>query len=114
MTSNCIIDPDVGDYKDRIWTRSIVGWPGAKHLVGDDFSAMIAQAQSLAGFPYTEIEHKITVGFGRQTLLGAADAVIDLVSQKNYVTYSLLVVVMVAVANVAIIRILPVVYLKIA
>ncbi|NHX34736.1 hydroxylamine reductase, partial [Escherichia coli] len=61
MTSNCIIDPDVGDYKDRIWTRSIVGWPGAKHLVGDDFSAMIAQAQSLAGFPYTEIEHKITV-----------------------------------------------------
>ncbi|BBU96938.1 MULTISPECIES: hydroxylamine reductase [Providencia] len=83
MTSNCIIDPDVGDYKDRIWTRSIVGWPGAKHLVGDDFSAMIAQAQSLAGFPYTEIEHKITVGFGRQTLLGAADAVIDLVSQKK-------------------------------
>lgn len=114
MTSNCIIDPDVGDYKDRIWTRSIVGWPGAKHLVGDDFSAMIAQAQSLAGFPYTEIEHKITVGFGRQTLLGAADAVIDLVSQKNYVTYSSLVDAMVAAVSVATTRTLRVVYPKIA
>ncbi|EIS64670.1 hydroxylamine reductase, partial [Yersinia pestis PY-64] len=28
MTSNCIIDPNVGNYGDRIWTRSIVGWPG--------------------------------------------------------------------------------------
>ncbi len=25
--SNCIIDPTVGAYDDRIWTRSIVGWP---------------------------------------------------------------------------------------
>lgn len=83
MTSNCIIDPNPGNYIDRIWTRSIVGWPGAKHLEGDDFSAIIKQAQSLAGFPYSEIEHLITVGFGRQTLLNAADTVIDLVSQKK-------------------------------
>ncbi|QBH95852.1 hydroxylamine reductase [Limnobaculum zhutongyuii] len=83
MTSNCIIDPNPGNYIDRIWTRSIVGWPGAKHLEGDDFSAIINQAQSLAGFPYSEIEHLITVGFGRQTLLNAADTVIDLVSQKK-------------------------------
>lgn len=83
MTSNCIIDPNVGQYGDRIWTRSIVGWPGVKHLEGNDFSAVIAQAQSLAGFPYSEIEHLITVGFGRQTLLNAADTVIDLVAQKK-------------------------------
>lgn len=83
MTSNCIIDPNVGNYGDRIWTRSIVGWPGVKHITGDDFSAMIEQAQSLEGFPYDEIEHLITVGFGRQTLLNAADTVIDLVSQKK-------------------------------
>ncbi|MCD1124618.1 hydroxylamine reductase [Jinshanibacter sp. LJY008] len=83
MTSNCIIDPNPGNYIDRIWTRSIVGWPGAKHLEGDDFSAIINQAQSLVGFPYSEIEHLITVGFGRQTLLNAADTVIDLVSQKK-------------------------------
>ncbi len=38
MTSNCIIDPTVGAYDDRIWTRSIVGWPGVNHLEGEDFS----------------------------------------------------------------------------
>ncbi|MEX3026350.1 hydroxylamine reductase [Proteus mirabilis] len=83
MTSNCIIDPNVGNYGDRIWTRSIVGWPGVKHITGDNFSEMIEQAQSLEGFPYNEIEHLITVGFGRETLLNAADTVIDLVSQKK-------------------------------
>lgn len=83
MTSNCIIDPDVGNYGDRIWTRSIVGWPGVKHLEGDDFNEIIAQANSMKGFPYSEIEHLITVGFGRQTLLNAADTVIDMVAQKK-------------------------------
>ncbi len=83
MTSNCIIDPAVGQYNDRIWTRSIVGWPGVKHLEGEDFSPVIAQARQLAGFPYSEIEHLITVGFGRQTLLDAADTVIDLVVRKK-------------------------------
>ncbi|UCQ12489.1 hydroxylamine reductase [Edwardsiella tarda] len=83
MTSNCIIDPNVGNYSDRIWTRSIVGWPGVRHLEGDDFSQVIAQAQVCDGFPYSEIEQWITVGFGRATLLNAADSVIDLVAQKK-------------------------------
>ncbi|ORM72670.1 hydroxylamine reductase [Pantoea wallisii] len=83
MTSNCIIDPHMGDYAERIWTRSIVGWPGVNHLEGDDFGPVIAQAQQLNGFPYSEIEHLITVGFGRQTLLGAVDTLIDLVSRKK-------------------------------
>ncbi|NDL61779.1 hydroxylamine reductase [Acerihabitans arboris] len=83
MTSNCIIDPTVGQYNDRIWTRSIVGWPGVKHLDGEDFAPVIAQAREMAGFPYDEIEHLITVGFGRQTLLDAADTVIDLVARKK-------------------------------
>jgi hydroxylamine reductase len=83
MTSNCIIDPNVGNYGDRIWTRSIVGWPGVNHLEGDDFSTVIAQAQQLAGFPYSEIEQLITVGFGREVLLSAADTVVDLVVQKK-------------------------------
>ena len=83
MTSNCIIDPTVGQYDDRIWTRSIVGWPGVSHLEGDDFTPVIQQAQSMAGFPYSEIEHLITVGFGRETLLGAADSLIDLVSREK-------------------------------
>jgi len=83
MTSNCIIDPNVGNYGDRIWTRSIVGWPGVQHLEGEDFAPVIAQALQLQGFRYSEIEQEITVGFGRQTLLGAADTVIDLVAAKK-------------------------------
>ncbi|MGG5215432.1 hydroxylamine reductase [Rahnella variigena] len=83
MTSNCIIDPNVGNYGDRIWTRSIVGWPGVRHLEGEDFAPVIAQALQLPGFRYSEIEQEITVGFGRQTLLGAADTVIDLVAAKK-------------------------------
>lgn len=83
MTSNCIIDPHVGSYQDRIWTRSIVGWPGVNHLEGDDFAPVITQALQLDGFPYSEIEHLITVGFGRQTLLGAVDTLIDLVTREK-------------------------------
>ncbi|KGQ66841.1 hydroxylamine reductase [Gallibacterium anatis] len=83
MTSNCIIDPNVGNYADRIFTRSIVGWPGVTHLEDRDFSQVIAKAQEIDGFPYSELEHQITVGFGRQTLLDASDAVINLVAEKK-------------------------------
>ncbi|UCA12830.1 hydroxylamine reductase [Aeromonas enteropelogenes] len=77
MTSNCIIDPNVGNYADRIFTRSIVGWPGVTHLEGDDFSAVIAKAQALDGFKHEELEHFITIGFARNALMQAAPAVID-------------------------------------
>lgn len=83
MTSNCIIDPFVGNYSDRIWSRSIVGWPEINHLEGNDFSPVIAMAQQMAGFPYSEIEHKITVGFGRHTLLDATDTLIELINSKK-------------------------------
>lgn len=35
------------------------------------------------GLPVQRIPHLITVGFGRQTLLGAADTLIDLVSREK-------------------------------
>lgn len=77
MTSNCIIDPNVGNYSDRIFTRSIVGWPGVTHLEGEDFSAVVAKAQALDGFKHVELEHFITIGFARNALMQAAPAVID-------------------------------------
>ncbi len=83
MTSNCIIDPNVGNYADRIFTRSIVGWPGVTHIEDRDFSQVIAKAQSMAGFPYSELPQEITVGFGRQTLLDASDTVINMVAEKK-------------------------------
>lgn len=76
MTSNCIIDPNVGDYSDRIFTRSIVGWPGVTHIEGEDFSAVIDKALSLEGFIYDEIPHLITIGFARNALMAAAPAVV--------------------------------------
>ncbi|WP_394200115.1 hydroxylamine reductase [Shewanella waksmanii] len=77
MTSNCIIDPNVGNYGDRIFTRSIVGWPGVTHIEGDDFSAVVEKALALDGFAYDEIPHMITIGFARNALMEAAPAVVE-------------------------------------
>ena len=83
MTSNCIINPDIGRYKDRIFTRSIVGWPGVRHIVGNDFSEVIHCALSQEGFVETETPHNITVGFGRAALANAAPAVIAEIRAGN-------------------------------
>ncbi|GGP62208.1 hydroxylamine reductase [Shewanella algicola] len=77
MTSNCIIDPTVGEYSDRIYTRSIVGWPGVTHVEGDDFSEVINKALELEGFAYDEIPHMITIGFARNALMAAAPTVVE-------------------------------------
>ncbi len=77
MTSNCIIDPNVGDYSDRIYTRSIVGWPGVTHLEGEDFTPVIERALELEGFKYDEIPHEITIGFARNALMQAAPTVVE-------------------------------------
>ncbi|MDD1782658.1 hydroxylamine reductase [Enterovibrio sp. ZSDZ35] len=83
MTSNCLINPNVGNYADRIFTRSIVGWPGVEHIDGDDFSRVIECALDLPGFKHDEIEHMITIGFGRNALMSAAPAVIEQVKAGN-------------------------------
>ncbi|WP_025819605.1 hydroxylamine reductase [Shewanella marina] len=77
MTSNCLIDPNVGSYDERIFTRSIVGWPGVSHITGDDFSEVIEKALTLDGFAYDEIPHMITIGFARNALMAAAPAVVE-------------------------------------
>ncbi len=83
MTSNCIINPNVGHYADRIYTRSIVGWPGAVHITGNDFSPVIEKALSLPGFEESQPEHIITVGFGHKALMTAAPAVIEQVREGH-------------------------------
>lgn len=83
MTSNCLLNPNVGQYADRIFTCSIVGWPGVAHIENDDFSAVIESALAQDGFPYDEIEHMITVGYGRNALMAAAPAVIEQVKEGN-------------------------------
>jgi hydroxylamine reductase len=78
MTSNCIIEPRP-QYRQRIFTTGPVGWPGVRHLDNQDFSQLIQAAQALPGFKEDQIAKTITVGFGRDAVLGVADKVIDAV-----------------------------------
>jgi hydroxylamine reductase len=79
MTSNCIIEPQKS-YKNRIFTRRCVGFSGVQHVEGNDFSAVIKSAQSCLGFSAEDAEDvkkPLTVGFGRNTVMGVADKVIE-------------------------------------
>ena len=78
MTSNCLIEPSAL-YRNRIFTAGPVGWPGLRHIGDGDFSAVVKAALALPGFPVTEPEKTITVGFGREAVLGVAGTVIDAV-----------------------------------
>jgi hydroxylamine reductase len=78
MTSNCIIEPQP-QYRQRIFTAGPVGWPGVRHISNKDFAPLIQAAQALPGFKDDAIEKSITVGFGRDAVLGVADKVIDAV-----------------------------------
>lgn len=83
MTSNCIIDPDVGQYAARIFTRSIVGWPGVAHIDGSDFAPAIEAALAQPGFMTDAEPVYTTTGFARNALMGAAPAVIEQVKAGN-------------------------------
>ncbi|MUK64303.1 hydroxylamine reductase [Aliivibrio fischeri] len=83
MTSNCLLNPNVGQYAARLFTRSIVGWPGVAHIEGDDFTTVIDCALAQEGFKHNEIEQMITVGFGRNALMAAAPAVVEQVKEGN-------------------------------
>lgn len=78
MTSNCIIEPRPG-YRQRIFTAGPVGWPGVRHLENHDFTQLVQAALALPGFKEDAPEKTITVGFGRDAVLGVADKVIDAV-----------------------------------
>lgn len=80
MTTNCMMRPRE-TYKDRIFSTSVVGWDGVKHIDtledgSKDFSEIINKAIELGGFKEDEKEKKILVGFGHhETLLHAGDIV---------------------------------------
>jgi hydroxylamine reductase len=89
FTTNCLMPPRKS-YADRVYTTSVVAYPELQHIEADqsgykDFSAIIAQAIELGG--YTETKQmtginygtKATTGFGRQTVLDNAPAIIDAV-----------------------------------
>ncbi len=83
MTTNCLIPPK-DSYKDRVYTTSVVGFPGLKHIPdgengkGKDFSQIIEHAKKCD--PPKEIEKgEIVGGFAHHTVLSLADKVIEAV-----------------------------------
>jgi hydroxylamine reductase len=78
MTTNCIQKP-ADTYKARIFTTGLVGWPGVTHVKNGDFSEVIEAALAAPGFTEESDEKTITVGFGRNAVLGFADKVIEAV-----------------------------------
>ncbi len=78
MTTNCIQKP-LDSYKDNIFTTGPVGWPGVRHISGDDYGPVIERAIALPGFDADSNGRSVTVGFARNTVLGVADKVIEAV-----------------------------------
>ncbi len=83
MTTNCLMKPR-DSYKDRIFTTSVVGWDGVKHIGKNengekDFSEIINKALELGGFKEDQKPHEILVGFGHNATLSNADKIIDAV-----------------------------------
>lgn len=78
VTTNCILEPRKM-YKKRLYTMNEVGIDGVKHIGTDrDYSAVIAQAQSLKGFPRTIEPAKYhTVGFNHRVVLPLAEQVLE-------------------------------------
>jgi hydroxylamine reductase len=75
MTSNCIQQP-ARSYKQRIFTSGAVAWPGVRHIVDQDYSAVIEAALRAPGYDEDGSGEEITVGFGHDAVLGVADRVI--------------------------------------
>ncbi len=77
MTTNCIQKP--GKYLGNIFTTGLVGWPGAVHIADKDFGPVIRKALEMPGFAEDADNGSVLVGFGRNTVMGVAGAVIDAV-----------------------------------
>jgi hydroxylamine reductase len=85
MTTNCLMKPK-DSYKDRIFSTSVVGFDGVKHITKDenghkDFSEIIHKALELGGFEKDEEVKEILVGFGHKATLSHADAIINAVKE---------------------------------
>jgi hydroxylamine reductase len=78
MTTNCLQRP-AESYADRLFTRGLVGWPGITHIPDLNFARVIDKALELPGFQEDSNGKTVMVGFGRNTVLGVADKVIDAV-----------------------------------
>ena len=83
MTTNCLMRPRE-TYKDRIFTTSVVGWDGVKHIPKGkdgkkDFTEIINKALELGGYEEDQEPHEILVGFAHNATLSNAETIVNAV-----------------------------------
>lgn len=83
MTSNCLINPEIKGYANRIFTAGPVGWHGIPHIENDDFSAAIECAIAQLGFAEDARDERVPAGFARNTVMGVADALLGMIRQGD-------------------------------
>ena len=87
MTTNCLMPPRPS-YADRVYTTSVVGYPGMTHIEEDaqgrkDFSPVIQRALELGGYETDRSMsginggHILTTGFARHAVLDRAPQLIQ-------------------------------------
>ena len=87
FTTNCLMPPRPS-YADRVYTTSVVGYPGLRHIAADraghkDFSPLIRQALELGGYETDRSMsginggHMLTTGFAHAAVLNQAPQLIQ-------------------------------------
>lgn len=93
FTTNCLM-PQRPSYQDRIYTTSVVGYEGLRHISGDkdgykDFTPIIEHALKLGGYEKDQSMsginggHILTTGFGHAAVLSHADKIISAIKQGH-------------------------------
>jgi hydroxylamine reductase len=80
FTTNCIMPPKPS-YADRVFTTSVVGFPGMTHVPDGanhqkDFTPVIQKALALGGWKETVEGKPLMTGFARNAVLSVADQVV--------------------------------------
>lgn len=76
------------DYKDKIYTTGMVGWPGIEHIAdrklgqGKDFSPLIEQAKKCDA-PTLLTTSKVTVGYARHALSELLPAITEAINNGD-------------------------------
>ncbi len=89
FTTNCLMPPRPS-YADRVYTTSVVGYKGLRHIAGDennhkDFTPLIDQALSLGGYDHDHSMsginggHILTTGFAHTAVLSHAGEIVEAV-----------------------------------
>lgn len=77
-TTNCVLPPRE-EYADRLFTTGPVQVPGARHIDGYDYSAVIEKAMSLPELPEAPGDYVLTTGFSASVVLSLAGKIKELV-----------------------------------